>query len=156
MTTPTEAHAIGPADPDEPMTVTVTVRPRHPGPSDAEIEALALTPIAGRTYPSREAFAEAHGADPADLEAVEAFARRHGLNVAESDAARRRVVLTGRAADFASAFGVTLRRFRGPSGEFRGTTDEIRLPPSCTRRSRPSSASTTAPWPSPALRSASG
>jgi kumamolisin len=129
MTTPTEAHAIGPVDPAEPLTLTVTLRPRNPEPSDAEIEARALTPIAERAYPDREAFAEAHGADPADLEAVESFARRHGLNVAESDAARRRVVLTGRAADFASAFGVTLRRFRGPAGEFRGTTDEIRVPP---------------------------
>jgi kumamolisin len=128
MTTPDEVHAIGPADPDEPMTVTVTVRPRQAGPSDAEIEARALTPIAERAYPGREAFAQAHGADPAALVAVEAFARRHGLGVAESDAARRRVVLTGRAADFAAAFGVTLRRYRGPDGEYRGTDDEARLP----------------------------
>ena len=129
MTTHGEDHALGPVDPEEPMTVTVTVRPKHPGPSDAELEAMASTPIAGRTYPSREAFARAHGADPADLEAVEAFARRHGLAVAESDAGRRQVVLTGRAADFASAFGVTLLRFRGPAGDYRGTTGEVRLPP---------------------------
>ena len=129
MTTPSEAHALGPSDPDEPMTVTLTIRPRHPGPTDAELEAQASTPIAGRAYPSREAFAQAHGADPADLQKVEAFARRHGLNVAESDAARRRVVLTGRAADFASAFGVTLLRFRGPAGDYRGTTGEVRVPP---------------------------
>lgn len=129
MTTPTEAHAIGPADPEATMTVTVIVRPRHPAPSDAEIEARALTPIADRTDPGREASAAAQGADPADLEAVEAFARRHGLDVAGSDAARRQVILTGRAADFASAFGVALRRFRAPAGEFLGTTDEIRVPP---------------------------
>jgi len=128
MTTQSEAHAIGPVDPEEPMTVTVTVRPKHPAPSDAELEAMASTPIAGRTYPSREAFARAHGADPADIATVEAFAHRHGLSVAESDAGRRQVVLTGRAADFASAFGVTLRRFRGPAGDYRGTTGEVRLP----------------------------
>jgi kumamolisin len=129
MTTPGEAHALGPADPDEPMTVTVTIRPRHPGPSDAELEAMAATPITERVYPSREAFAQDHGADPADLEAVAAFARRHGLHVVESDAGRRRVVLTGRAADFAAAFGVTLQRFRGPAGEYRGTPGEPRVPP---------------------------
>jgi kumamolisin len=128
MTT-TGAHAMGPTDPDEPMTVTVTVRPRNPELSDAEIEARALTPISERAYSNRETFAEEHGADPADLEAVGAFARRHGLHVADSNAARRQVVLTGRAADFSQAFGVTLGRFRGPAGEFRGTSDEIRIPP---------------------------
>jgi kumamolisin len=129
MTTPIEPHAIGPIDPDLPMTVTVSVRPRHPAPSDAEIESRALSPIAGRKYPTREAFADAQGAEPSDLETVAAFARRHGLDVAESDAARRRVILTGSAADFSRAFNVTLHRFQGPSGEFRGTSDEIRVPP---------------------------
>ncbi|MDR3622724.1 MAG: protease pro-enzyme activation domain-containing protein [Paludisphaera borealis] len=128
MTTPIESHAIGPADPDKPMTVTVIVRPRRPAPSEAEIEAQAMTPIAERTYLARGAVADAHGADPVELEAVGAFARRHGLNVVESDAARRRVVLTGRAADCASAFGVTLHRFHGPTAEYCGTTDEVNVP----------------------------
>ena len=129
MTRRIEAHALGPVDPEEPMTVTVTLRPRHPGPTDAELEAMASKPISERTYVSREAFAQAHGADPADIEAVEAFARRHGLSVTESDAGRRQVVLSGRAADFASAFGVMLQRFRGADGDYRGTTGEVRLPP---------------------------
>lgn len=129
MPSSNEPQALSPADPDQPMTVTVTVRPRRSAPSDAEVEARALTPIAGRAYVGREAFAQAHGADPADLESVAAFAQRHGLNVAETDAACRRVVLSGRAADFAKAFGVILQRFHGPTGEYRGTTDAIRVPP---------------------------
>jgi hypothetical protein len=40
MTRRIEVHALGPVDPEEPMTVTVTLRPRHPGPSDAELEAI--------------------------------------------------------------------------------------------------------------------
>jgi len=120
-----ETHAIGPADPEEPLTVTITVRPRRSELSDAQVEAQAMTPISERAYPSREAPA----ADPADLVAIESFARRHGLHVAESNGTLRRVVLTGRASDFASAFSVRLRRFQGPAGEYRGTTDEIRIPP---------------------------
>jgi kumamolisin len=126
----TEPQPIGPADPDEPLTVTVTVRPRNSELSDAQVEARALTPISERAYPGRETFA----ADPADLVAIESFARRHGLHVAESNAALRRVVLTGRTSDFASAFGVTLRRFQGPAGEYRGTNDEIRIPPELQSR----------------------
>jgi kumamolisin len=128
MIAPPEPRVIGPVDPDEPMTVTVIVRRRHLAPTESEIEAQALKPISERKYPTREVFATDLGADSSDLETVAAFARHHGLNVSESDPARRQVILSGRASSFALAFGVMLQRFHGPSGEYRGTTDEIRIP----------------------------
>jgi kumamolisin len=129
MTTPDKAHALGPADPNEPMTATVIVRPHRPAPSESEIEAQALKPVADRAYLPRKAADAPHEAAPADLEAVGTFARRHGLNVVESNPALRRVVLSGKASDFESAFGVRLQRFQGETAAFRGTADEVRLPP---------------------------
>jgi kumamolisin len=74
---------------------------------------------------SREAFAAAYAADPADIGTVEAFARQHGLRVVESSAARRTVRVAGRAAELAALFGVELldcaqadgARFLVPSGQ---------------------------------------
>jgi kumamolisin len=123
-----DAHVVGPVDPDEPMTVTVTVLPRAPEASDAEIEKMAMRPPRERDYPSREAFATAHGADTDDLKKVADFARGHGLRVVEADAAKRRVVLAGKAADFATAFGVKLDRYRHPGGEYRAASSPIHVP----------------------------
>ena len=125
---PPDARVIGPVDPDEPMTVTVTLRPRRAGPTDAEIERMARLPISERQYAGREAFGAEHGADPADLKAVEDFARGKGLTVLEADAAHRRVVLTGRAADFSAAFGVKLDRFQHDGGSYRGPSSPIHVP----------------------------
>jgi kumamolisin len=128
MSTPETPRVVGPADPDEPMTVTLIVRPRRPAPSEAEIEAEAMKPVAERSYAARDAEGGGRGADPADMEAAESFARRHSLRVAESDAARRCVVLTGRAADFGAAFGVDLKRFQGAAGEYRGVDRDVPIP----------------------------
>ena len=89
-----------------PATLTVLVRPRAPAPGPEHLEALSSLPVEERHYPSREEYAAVQGADPADLAAVASFARAHGLDVQESDAAQRRVVLSGSAAALANAFGI--------------------------------------------------
>jgi kumamolisin len=124
----TEVRSLGPADPDQLMTVTVTVRPRSSANADADLETMSLLPIGERSYPSREDFAATHGSDPADLKQVVDFARGHGLRVVKSDPARRRVVLSAPARDMASAFGVTLERFAHQGGEYLGTSSPIRPP----------------------------
>lgn len=91
-------------DPETQIDVSVLVRPRRPL---AELEAR---PGAAQVPLSREAFAAAYGADPADLAKVEAFAREHGLKVLETSAPRRTVRLAGRTAEVARAFGVSLRQ----------------------------------------------
>ena len=123
-----DAHIVGPIDPNEPMLVTVTVRPRAPEGLEAEIEKMSMRPVRERNYPSREEFTAAHGADPDDLEKVEDFARCHGLKVVEANAAKRHVVLSGKAKDFMTAFEVKLDRFQHPGGEYRGTSSPIHVP----------------------------
>ena len=52
--------------------------------------------------------AEFHGADPADIRAVEAFASRHNLCVAQINSAARTVALTGPLSAMAAAFDADL------------------------------------------------
>lgn len=116
------ARAIGPADPDEHIDVTVVLRPRG-GANGAAFEGGA------RRRMSRAELAEARGADSQDLAAVERFAAEHGLQVLSSHAGRRRVVLSGSVADFEHAFDVGLARFEhAAGGNYRGRTGEVHVP----------------------------
>jgi kumamolisin len=121
------ARALGPTDPRRRIELSLLLRPRRPL---QELEAR----LSQRREPlGREEFAEAYGADPADLEKVESFARRHGLEMVEASAARRTVRVSGVAGDLAPLFGVQLleyqdadgTRFRAPSGEPR-VPDELK------------------------------
>ena len=113
------ARALGRVDPRRRIELSLVLRPRRPL---AEVEDRL-----GRGEPplSREEFAAAYGADPADVGRVEAFARQHGLRVVESSPARRTVRVAGRAAELAALFGVELldvaqadgARFLAPSGQ---------------------------------------
>jgi kumamolisin len=69
-----------------------------------------------------------HGADPADIAAIEAFAHENGLTVAERSAARRSVVLKGTAANMQKAFGTKLAHYTTPAGEYRGRTGSLTIP----------------------------
>ena len=70
---PQGARMLGPLDPRGPfIEVTVRVRPRAPGRPRADQEQATLLP-AKRHYPSRQEYAAAHGANPAELAKVEAF-----------------------------------------------------------------------------------
>jgi kumamolisin len=108
-------RVVGDADSDEQATATVVVRSKHPGlPPPGEL--------------SREAFAEAYGADPADLQKVESFAKEHGLTVLEASAARRSVVVRGSVAQLSAAFGVSLKRCEGDGGPIRGRQGSLSVP----------------------------
>jgi kumamolisin len=121
------ARAIGKADPTERLEVTVLVRARAGDKLNERVGKLA----AGKKTPpplSREAFAAAHGADPADISAVTAFAAKNNLAVVQEDAARRTVVLSGTVAQFNDAFDVDLQRFEHNGGTYRGRTGSVHLP----------------------------
>ena len=79
-------------------------------------------------YHSRGEFSVLHGADPADIAAIEAFAHENGLTVVESSAARRSVVLKGTAANMQTAFGTTLAHYTIAAGEYRGRTGPLTIP----------------------------
>jgi kumamolisin len=115
-----QSDALGPVDPDERVEVSLMIRPRHPL---SELEARLDKPM------TREEFASSYGADADDLASVEHFAHEHGLEVIESSQPRRTVLLGGRAADVASAFGVALQRRRHTDGtEFRAPDGPVQVP----------------------------
>ena len=113
------ARALGAVDPRRRIELSLVLRPRRP------LHELDARLSRGEPPLTREEFAAAYGADPADVGAVEAFARQHGLRVVESSAARRTVRVAGRAAEVPALFGVTLldcaeadgTRFLAPSGQ---------------------------------------
>ncbi len=123
------ARIVGPADPAERIRVTVVVRRR---PSSKElstvIEEMGTSRPHERKHLSREEFAASHGADPHDLKKVEAFARDYGIDVVESNAAQRRIVLSGTVAALSAAFGVYLANYEHPGGAYRGRTGSVQVP----------------------------
>ena len=124
---PQGARMLGPLDPQECIEVTVRVRPRAPV-DLARIEEQATLLPAERHYPSRQEYAAAHGADPAELAKVEAFAREHGLTVKDSSPSLRTVTLSGPSAAFAATFGVGLSIYATDRGAFHAPTGPIVMP----------------------------
>src|SRR5262245_23636438 len=108
------AKVVGPTNPNEQIEVTVLLRPRTSGAAAAA--ALTAKLPHERQYLSRSDLADATGADPNDIAAVEAFAQAHGLDVVETSIARRSVVLAGTLAAMSAAFAVTLQQYAHPSG----------------------------------------
>jgi kumamolisin len=121
------ARRLGPADPNEVLTVSVRVRRRLDGPPMPGMRELAAgSKGAGRV--SREKFAAKFGSSEEDLAQVEAFGRSHGLRVVESSAALRTVVLEGTVAQMNAAFGVDLGRYESPSQSYRGREGHVHIP----------------------------
>lgn len=123
----TGARVIAPADPAERLEVSMIVRR---GALQALQTRVAKLAQGNRSvgYLSREEFAREHGAFQADLAAVRQFAATHGLGVAQEDAARRTVVLSGTVAQFSEAFSVQLQQYVYAGGTYRGRTGAIHLP----------------------------
>jgi kumamolisin len=121
------AREIGPANPNEKVDVTIRLRSRAGKKPIVNAEAFTK-PIAKRTILSRKEFEQQHGADPDSIARVEAFAREHKLTVKEKSARRRTVILSGTVAAMNSAFGVELKQFEHPSGQYRGRTGPVHIP----------------------------
>ena len=123
------ARKVGTADPKERILVTVLVRRRPSAKGlSSVIEEISARQPQERRHLTREEFAAAHGADPAELEKVEEFAHEHGLDVVEASPSQRRLVLSGTVAAFSKAFGVSLARYRHSRGTYRGRTGPVRVP----------------------------
>jgi kumamolisin len=121
------ARAIGKADPNERLEVSVILR-HHAG--DALCQKLGKLAQGDRSggYVSREEFATQFGATQAHIDAVKEFATAHGLVTVEANAARRTVVLSGTVSGFNEAFGVDLQHYEHAGGSYRGRTGPIHLP----------------------------
>ena len=121
------AKAVGKADPNERLEVSVLVRRRAADAFQEHARKLA-SGDRSRSRLTRAQFAETYGADPKDIEAVRNFAATHGLAIVEQHPARRTIVLSGTVAQFNAAFGVDLQRFEHDGGSYRGRVGAIQLP----------------------------
>ena len=117
---------VGPADLDQ--QIEVSLRLRRGGGMFPSVDEVGASPVSERKYLTREEFARAYGVSAEDLEKVRAFAREYGLRVVSEDRAARLVKLSGTVRAFNEAFGVALRRYRHPSGEYRCRTGSLTLP----------------------------
>jgi kumamolisin len=123
------SQVLGPADPDQPVDVTVYLRRRAPLPAAVQEEAMGNRLPADRKYLSRARLAAAYGADPADIAAVEAFAAASNLTVVHTSQARRIVQLSGTVDACCAAFHVKLHDCQHTQGgTFRGRTGSIMIP----------------------------
>lgn len=121
------AKAIGKADPNERLEVSILLRRRNASALKERASKLAAGDRSqGRI--TRDAFAQEYGADPKELAAIRKFAGDHHLAVVDEHPARRTVVLSGTVAQFNDAFGVDLQRFEHEGGTYRGRTGAIQLP----------------------------
>ncbi len=121
------AHEIGPANPNETVDVTIRLRSRAGKKPIVNADEFKK-PIEQRTILSRNDFEQQHGADPDSMARVESFARQHKLTVKEESSARRTIILSGTVAAVNDAFGVELKEYEHPSGQYRGRTGSIHLP----------------------------
>jgi kumamolisin len=123
------AKAIGAANPDEQLQVTVLLKSKASKEArQSAIRALASQKPAERKHLSRSDFAATRGAVQEDVDKVVEFAHEYGLTVVRTDAARRSVVLAGTVASFSKAFQVSLYRFEHATGSYRGRTGVIHVP----------------------------
>lgn len=121
------SRALGKADPNERLEVSLLLRRRDDAALRAHVAGLFQGDTAAKPL-SREDFASRHGADPQEAHAIRTFAEAHGLVVVQQHLARRTVVLAGTVAQFNAAFGVDLQQYEYANGSYRGREGAITLP----------------------------
>src|SRR5262249_44073594 len=100
------AYIVGLPNPSRSIEVTLLLRPRAEAEGLPSLEKLGARSPHERRHLTREAFAAAHGADPADVQEVLRFAHQHGLRFVGRNLAARTVHLSGTIANFKNAFRV--------------------------------------------------
>jgi kumamolisin len=121
------ARRVGPADPQEQLTVSIRVRRRTDGAPLPPLANWTARPLE-QSRLSREQFAANFGSSETDLNHIAEFGRVNGLTVVESSAARRTVVLSGSVEQMNRAFGVDLGRYESSSEHYRGREGPVHLP----------------------------
>lgn len=136
------ARLVGPADPEEVITITIVLRRRLDGPpAPTPDQFLAIRP-SERPRLSAEEFAAQYGASQEDIDPVTKFARDHNLTVVEIHPDQRTVLVSGTLTHMCQAFAVNLsmyehevvrRRGEKPRKEtYRGRDGFIYIPKNLT------------------------
>jgi kumamolisin len=121
------AREIGPANPQETVDVTIRLRSRAGTKPPVDPKEF-MKPIGKRDLLTRGEFEQRHGADPEAVARIESFARGYKLKVVEKSLARRTVILSGTVAAMNQAFGVDLKEYEHPGGNYRGRTGPVHIP----------------------------
>jgi len=119
---PAAAAFLGKPSPDETLQITCILRRKGEAPD----------PPVGRV--SHQQFERMHGADPADVAAVECFANEHGFSVVRIDLAARAITLAGKYSALAAAFGADVDIRRIGDHTFRSRQGSLSLPASLAGR----------------------
>ena len=121
---PALSERVGLPAPDEIIKLTLVLRRRKPA-SDEH-------PITTRF--THQSLAEAHGADPEDIQAVEEFAAENHFTIAQLNPAARSVTIAGRLAALAAAFGANVELRRIGNRVIRTREGNLHLPESLAHR----------------------
>lgn len=113
------AQAVGAADPDQTINVTVKVRRRE-----------ALPDVVPGKVLSHAEVAQQYGAAPEDLDRVASALEAYGLTVVSKDPAARTVCVSGPTSAVEAAFDTRLLDYEGPRGRYRGRRGELHVPAS--------------------------
>jgi kumamolisin len=118
---------VGDVDGGQQIELTVYVRGRA---APDWVDEQAMRSPAERRALSRDEWADAHGGDDSDLNAVAGFARNGGLDPVSTDSARGAVIVRGPVDAVVSAFGADVRGlFEHPSGvRYRGREGPLTVP----------------------------
>ena len=114
---PRHSEWLGDPVPDEWISIDLLLRRREPAPE---------TLPDGRL--SHEDLVKCHGADPADIQAVEDFASSRDFAISCVDCAARIVTLSGPLSELADAFGASVEMRQLNGLHFRSRKGELRVP----------------------------
>jgi kumamolisin len=121
------ARKVGPADPNEVLSVSIRLRRRTDAPPLPGFKEWSANRRGAIRF-SRVEFAEKFGASRLDLDRVVEFGRANGLVLVESSAVRRTVVLSGTVAQMNRAFGVELGNYQSDIETYRGREGPVYVP----------------------------
>ena len=125
-----DARPIGPADPEQPIKLTVYVRPRPAHTHVPSLKEIGHSPYEWMHSEQRAKALGAFEADAKDINAVKKFAAANKLKIVEASVVKRSVLIEGKIGDAARAFGVDLQIWEHSGGRYRGRTGPVHIPSS--------------------------
>jgi len=122
------AKLVGPADPNEPVAVTIRVRRNPAAPPVPDMEYWTKVAPGTRHFISRDDFAHTYGSSQEDMDKVTAFAKANKLTIKEVSGGRRTVEVKGTVDQMSKAFAVKLGMYKTADQTYRGRENEVNLP----------------------------
>jgi kumamolisin len=115
---PEGSRPMGQPSSDQSLEIILVLRRRKESPHVPELKL------------SHEGLKELHGADPADIEAIESFAAMHDFSIARTDAGARTITLAGPLNSLARAFGAEMELRQVGERVIRTRQGSLRVPES--------------------------